>query len=257
MHTIQECRDWIDRYNECIRAIIEFRRKNLLLGNSKRRWLRVIILRLKLLRIGVRQKVRELEFYNPIFFALSDEICEIDGDTSTPSTACELDAETLVLETLKIRDIVGIQSLCEAAWTSIFHRGIECFTRDQRNVMKHIARYSSARECTVSCIVGDKDISRCEEVYVTAIACTPLMLLRDIENNSTEVYEGLYPTTVMSVDAFLDNELQRYVRECPRLVYVSSFYGPKVLPIAIRYPDANSPTWRKRLMEHHTIVFIK
>ena len=58
--------------------------------------------------------------------------------------------------------------------------------------MRHIARYRSARECTVLCIVGDKDSLGLKEKYITAIACTPLMLLRDIENNLMEVDEGLY-----------------------------------------------------------------
>ena len=221
----------------------------------------MIIKRLEILRIGVRQKELEVDkdralIHNLLYYSSSDDEIFAIEDAPTQSRAWELDAKTVVVETLKIRNPIGIQSLCEAAWTSIFNYGIEFFTREQRDLMQHIARCSSARECTVSCIVGDKDILRHKEIYITAIACTPLMLLRDIENKSTEVYTGLYPTAVIPLDAFLDSELRRYVKECPRHVS-AGFFGPIMLNIRVRYPNAHLFTWGKRMSERHRVVYFR
>ena len=131
LYTIPEYRDWIERCTECIQATIEFRRKNLLLENSKRRRLLLVIKRLKLLRIGVRRKVKDLNtegvLRNELLMSSSSSDDEIYGNEYivTLSEDVKLDDETLVIETLKIRETVGIQSLCEAAWTSIFNYGVE------------------------------------------------------------------------------------------------------------------------------------
>ena len=76
----------------------------------------------------MRQKVLNLDtervLRQELAFSSSDEESFESDDTPTASEARELDAETVILETLKIRDTVGIQSLCEAAWTSIVNYGV-------------------------------------------------------------------------------------------------------------------------------------
>ena len=139
-----------------------------------------------------------------------------DGNASPSSAMSQLNDRTLTIEKHKIRDTLSLPSLSETSWGSIVQNGFMQLSHHHRQLLRHIARYSTASKCTLYCIVGDKDVHRKQVKYFTVVVCTPLTLLQDIENGTVEVYKVLYLRTLtITVDTFLCCELARFVNEHP------------------------------------------
>ena len=91
-----------------------------------------------------------------------------------------------------------------------------------------------------------KDVHRKQVKYFTAVVCTPLTLLQDIENGTVEVYKVLYLRTLtITVDTFLCCELARFVNEHPTPI-VRRHLKRVILPLGFRYPNTDHITWKSR-----------
>ena len=151
------------------------------------------------------------------------------------STLLQLDDESLTIERHKIRDALSVPTLSETSWISIFQRGFMQLPREHRQLLRHIARYSTASKCTLYCTVGDKDVHLKYTKYITAIVCTPLTLLHDVENGMIELLEVLIPNTAaIPVIRFLSRELVRFLDDRTSLPRNSTLV---LLPLSFRYPD--------------------
>ena len=143
-------------------------------------------------------------------------------------------------------------SLSETSWISIFRHGFMQMTREHRQLLRHIVRYSTASKCTLYCIVGDKDVYLKHTKYFTAVVCTPLTLLQDIVNGTIEVYNVLCPRTLtITVDSFL---CPRFLDEHPTPI-VRRQSKRIILPLGFRYPNTDHVTWKSRIT--HSALFVR
>ena len=191
----------------------------------------------------------------PTMLASSSSDDDNDGNASPSSAMSQLNDQTLTIEKHKIRDALSPPSLSETSWASIVQNGFMQLSHHHRQLLRHIARYSTASKCTLYCIVGDKDVHRKQVKYFTAVVCTPLTLLQDIENGTVEVYKVLYPRTLtITVDSFLCCELARFVDEHPTPI-VRRHSKRVILPLGFRYPNTDLITWKSRIT--HSALYVR
>ena len=251
LRTAEECDEWLISYDECLRLIDAYV-KTRRVPETERQRLTLLMSSIEIMRTCVRSKVAcilaELDARDALLASSSSDD-DTDGGVNHLSTSLQLDDESLTIEWHKIRDALSAPSLSETSWISIFRHGFMQLPREQRQLLRHIARYSTAGKCTLYCIVDDKDVYLQRTKYITAIACTPLTLLHDIENGAVKVREVLSPdTTTITVHRFLCRELIRFLDERTSLPRNSKLI---LTPLSFRFPDWEHDriTWKSRIMK--------
>ena len=255
LRTDEQCYEWFKSCDEYLRLIHEHF-KNRRVSESEQQRLTLLMSSVEIVRTCDRNKiaciVAELDTREALLASSSSD----DDDevrVNYLSTLLQLDDGSLTIERHKIRNALSVPTLSATSWISIFQRGFMQLPREHRQLLRHIARYSTARKCTLYCIVGDKDVYLKYTKYITAIVCTPLTLLHDIENGMIELLEVLIPNTAaIPVIRFLGRELVRFLDDRTSLPRNSTLV---LLPLSFRYPDCEYEriTWKSRILKSDEI----
>lgn len=251
LRTDEHCNEWLISYNECLRLIDAYFTTRRVSTTEQQR-LTLLKSNLEIVQTCVLSKISHILAEQDALDALlesSDSDDYIDGGAIQLSTSMQLDDESLTIERHKIRNALSVPSLTETSWISIFRYGFMQQPREHRQLLRHIARNSTVGKCSLYCIVNDKDVYLKRTEYITAIVCTPLTLLHDIENGAVKVLEVLYPdTTKITVHKFLCRELTRFLDDRTSLPRNSKLV---LVPLSFRFPDWEHDriTWKSRIIK--------
>ena len=160
LRTDEQCYEWFKSCDEYLRLIHEHF-KNRRVSESEQQRLTLLMSSVEIVRTCVRNKiaciVAELDAREALLASSSSDD-DNDVRVNYLSTLLQLDDGSLTIERHKIRDALSVPTLSETSWISIFQRGFMQLPREHRQLLRHIARYSTASKCTLYCIVGDKDV---------------------------------------------------------------------------------------------------